>query len=215
MYLKRQAAPKNWPVRRKGTKYLVKPNFNTKKGVPILIILRDILEIAQNRREVKKAIVAKHIIVNNKTSYDEKHNVLLFDKIRILPTKKNYSVEIMENRKLGLREVKESEANFKISKVKDKKILRKGKIQLNLSDGNNFISDIDCNSNDSVIINFDKKTIEKCLPLKEKSNIFVFEGKHAGKRGKIEKIDKKNKIAEIEVDKKRINILIKQLIVIE
>ena len=56
MHLKRQKIPKNWPIKRKGTKYLVRPNSNLTKGIPILIILRDMLKVAQNRREVKRII---------------------------------------------------------------------------------------------------------------------------------------------------------------
>ncbi|MEX0932581.1 MAG: hypothetical protein WDZ77_00570 [Candidatus Pacearchaeota archaeon] len=211
--MKRQKAPKNWPVKRKGTKYLIGPRFGIKNGIPLLVALRDILKIADNRREVKKAINAKNVVVNNKISYDERQGLLLFDKLKIVPLKKSYSVEIMENKKIGLREVNEKDSNFKVSKVIGKKILKKGKVQLNLSDGNNFFSDTGCKLNDSLLINLEKKSIEKCLPLKEGAKVFVFEGKHAGKRGKVFKIDSENKIVEIEVDKEKINVLIKQIIV--
>ena len=33
------------------------------------------------------------------------------------------------------------------------------------------------------------RKIEKCLPLKEKANVIVFEGKHAGEKGSIEKLN--------------------------
>jgi len=42
MHLKRQQAPKNWPIFRKGTKYVVRPKFDTQKGIPLLIVLRDL-----------------------------------------------------------------------------------------------------------------------------------------------------------------------------
>jgi len=42
MHLKRQKIPKNWPVKRKGTKYVVRPNFGTDNSIPLLIVLRDI-----------------------------------------------------------------------------------------------------------------------------------------------------------------------------
>ena len=53
MHLKRQNTPKSWPIHRKGTKYIVRPQFNPRKGVPILILLRDMLKVAKNRKEVK------------------------------------------------------------------------------------------------------------------------------------------------------------------
>ena len=41
-YLKRQKIPKNWPIKRKGSAYVARPNFSINKGIPVLIILRDI-----------------------------------------------------------------------------------------------------------------------------------------------------------------------------
>ena len=113
MYLKRQKAPKNWPIHRKGTKYIVRPRSNIQKGVPLLIILRDMLKIAQNRKEVKKSLHAKHILVNNKIILDEKNNVLLFDTISILPLKKYYRIELSGKGKFEIREIKENEVNTK------------------------------------------------------------------------------------------------------
>jgi len=105
--------------------------------------------------------------------------------------------------------------NFKISKIINKKILKGKKIQLNLGDGRNFLSDIKCSVNDSVLIDLKKRKIEKCLPLKEKAEILVFAGKHSGKKGKINKMDLKKKTAELLFKDGKINVLIKQLIVIE
>ena len=51
--------------------------------------------------------------------------------------------------------------------------------------------------------------------MKEKANALVFSGKHSGKKGIINKIDKKSKMAELTIDKKPVNVLIKQLMVIE
>ena len=58
-HLKRQNAPKSWPIPRKGTTFVVRPNFGFSKGIPLLIILRDMLKIAENKKEVKKAIYMK------------------------------------------------------------------------------------------------------------------------------------------------------------
>jgi small subunit ribosomal protein S4e len=215
MHLKRYKTPKNWPVHRKGTAYVVKPSFNLNNGIPILIILRDILKLAQNKREVKKALNAKNVLLNNKPIRDEKHSALLFDVISIPISKENYRVEISENGKFKVEKLKDSEANKKVSKIINKKVLKGKKTQLNLSDGRNFLSDLKCKVNDSVLINLKENKIEKCLELKEKVNACVFEGKHSGKKGIVNKINQKDKIAELNVDKSKINVLIKQLMVVE
>jgi len=214
-HLKRQKIPKSWPIPRKGTKYVVRPSLNPEKGVPILIILRDILKIAQNRKEVKKALNSKNILLNNKIVKDEKINALLLDVIGVIPSKKYYKVELSENGKFAINEIKESESKHKISKIINKRTLKGKKTQLNLSDGRNVLSKIVCEVNDSVLINFDKNKIEKCISMKEKSKAIVFSGKHSGKYGIIDKINKERKMAELKTDKEIINVLIKQIMVVE
>lgn len=213
MHIKRQKIPKSWPIERKGTSYVVRPKSHLKNGIPVLIILRDILKLAQNKNEAKKAIHSKNILLNNKPVYDEKIPALLFDVITIVPSKKNYRLVLSDKGKFQLKEINDSEANYKIAKITGKKILKDKKIQINLSDGRNFLSNIKCNINDSFLIDFRGKKVIKYLQLKEKAKILVFKGKHIGKKGIVKKIEKK--IAEVDIEGKKVNILIKQLIVIE
>jgi len=211
-HLKRQKAPKTWPIIRKGTKFVVKSDS---KGVPLLIVLRDLLKIARNRKEVKKALNKKDILVGGKVVRDEKKSLRLLDTLTIIPSKKNYIIIHSKKGKFDVEEIKDSEKSKKIVKVVDKKILKGKKTQLNLLDGRNFISDIKCVVNDSILIDTEKNKIEKCLPFKENSNVLVFGGKHSGEKGTIKKIDQKLKMVEIEVNKKPTNVLIKQLMVVE
>ncbi len=215
MHLKRQKAPKNWPIHRKGTKYVVKPKSDLKRGISLLIILRNMLKIVQNRKEAKKAIHLQHIWLNNRPARDEKETVLLFDVIKIVPAKKSYILDLTEKGKITVSEIKNNESDKKVAKIINKKILKRGKIQVNMSDGRNFLSDIKCNTNDSALINLEKKKIEKCIPLKENAEIIVFAGKHAGKKGIARKIDLEKKMVEIKTKDKKINVLIKQVMAIK
>ena len=117
--------------------------------------------------------------------------------------------------KFALEEIKEAEANKKIARVMDKKALKGKKLQLNLSDGRNFISDIKCNTNDSVVVNFKEKKLEKCLPFKDGANVMIFAGKHLGQKGVVKKIKAERKMVAVTVGKEEINALIKQIIVVE
>ena len=130
-HLKRQGIPKNWPINRKGTTFIVKPS--SKKGIPFLIVLRYLLKIAQTRKKVKKAIHRKHLLINNKIVRDEKIGMTLFDTLSIVPSKTYYKLGISEKGKFELKEIKEAEANKKIVKNMDKKVLKGKKVQLNLS----------------------------------------------------------------------------------
>jgi len=212
---KRQSTPKSWPIERKGSTYVVKPRFSIEEGIPILVVLRDILKIAQNRNEVKRIIHLRQILVNERLVTDERNNLLFFDTLNIIPLKECYRMELNENGKFFLSKIKESEANKKIAKIINKKMLKGKKIQLNLSDGRNFISELKCKVNDSVEVNLKEGKIERCLPLKEKIKVVIFAGKHIGKKGEVEKLDLEEKIAKVKIHGKEINILINQLMVVE
>lgn len=214
-HTKRQAAPKKWPTTRKGTTFVVSSNFSPESGVPLLIILRDMLKIAQNRKEVKKALNSKYILLNGKPAKDEKNPAMLLDVLTIVPSKKNYKIVLSPTGKFDTEEIKESEAGKKAAKIINKKMLRGKKVQINLMDGRNFISEIKCNVGDSAVVNFKNKKIEKCIPLKEKENVIVYAGKHAGKKGQIEKLKLERKMASVNVGNEKINVLIKQLMAVE
>lgn len=213
MHLKRQKVPKNWPITRKATKYIVRPNSDVNNGLPVLIALRNILKVAQNRREVKKAIHQGHVLLNNKKVKDEKNAIKLFDIITLVPSKKNYKMSLSDKGKFKLEEIKENEAHIKIVKIIDKKVLKGKKTQLNLSDGKNILLDIKCNTGDSAIINPKENKIEKIIPMQEKSNALVIGGNHAGQKGVINKIMKERKMVELKTDEKIVNALIKHIIV--
>ena len=213
MHLKRQKVPKNWPIKRKGTTYIVRPNANISNGIPILVALRDMLKLAQNRKEVKKAIHSKNLLLNGFPVRDEKNSITLFDTLTLVPSNESYRLSLSEKGKFQIEKINAGEETHKIAKVINKKMLKGKKVQLNLSDGRNFLSDIKCNVNDSVLIDLKKKKIEKCLPLKEKGEVLVFAGKHAGKKANINKIDQVKKMSELTFENKKINVLIKQLII--
>jgi small subunit ribosomal protein S4e len=214
-HLTRQEIPKEWPLPRKGSVYIVRPNNNLTKGVPLLIILRDILKIGNNRREVKKIIHDKRVLLNERPVKDEKENVLLFDVLKFPLIKKNYKLSISGQGKFLLEEIDEKESEKKISKIIGKKILKDKKTQVNLSDGSNFLFNEKFNINDSVVINLKNRKIEKVLPLKEGAKIKVYSGKHIGKTGKIISINKKMKMVTVSSNNQDINVLIKQIMVIE
>ncbi len=209
MHIKRQAVEKSWPVTRKGTKFLVRASHNRKKGVPVLIILRDMMKIAKNRKEVKKILQEGKVLVNNKKIKDDKFSVSPFDLIKI--GDKNYELRFSETGKFDLKETSRKENIYKII---GRKILKNKKIQLNLFFGKNILIDKNTKANigNSLVLGGNK--IKKILPIEKNRNIFVFEGKHRGKEGKIENIDSVKKIAEISYEKEKINVPLKNILVI-
>ncbi|MBU1136443.1 MAG: hypothetical protein ABIG37_03205 [Nanoarchaeota archaeon] len=210
MYLKRNKIPKTWPLKRKGTKYLVRTSHDLKNSIPLMIVLRDILKLTTTKKETKKILNLQKVKINNKLIKNEKFPLSIFDNLKL--ENKNYKV-IIKNKKLNLIEIPEKESQTKISKVIGKKILKQNKIQVNLHDGRNYIIKEKISTGDSVIIDLKENKISKILPLKEKSKVLFTSGKHIGRQAKIEKIEHKNIILEFEGEK--INGKLKNLIVIE
>ena len=180
-----------------------------------MIAIRDILKLGKTRAEVKKIIGQKLVLLNGKEISDDKLGIGLFDILSFPKIKKAYKLVIQKTGKFWLVEVKETEVGKKISKIIGKKILKGKKIQLNISDGRNILSDTKCAVGDSVVLNIKEKRIEKCLPLKNKAKIFLFGGKHIGEEGEILELNENKTIAKTKADGKEINVLTKQLIVIE
>jgi small subunit ribosomal protein S4e len=145
----------------------------------------------------------------------KKNSALLFDTLTIVPSKKNYRIIFNEKGKFALEEISEEDAEKKISKIINKKILNGKKIQINLSDGRNLLYDGKFNIGDSAILNLKNKKIEKIIPLKEGSQVIIYSGKHSGKKGIVEKIEKEKKMAILKYKQERINVLNKQLMAIE
>lgn len=215
MHLKKQRIPNNWPIQRKGTAFVVRPLSRADRGLPLGVIIRDVLKLAQNKKEVKRAIYMGELLINQRPARDVKESLGLYDKMTVVPSKKSYKIVLSEKGKFDVKEIKDNDAQTKLSKIINKKVLRGKKTQLNLIDGTNFLSEIKCEVNDSVKIDFKERKVIECVPLREKTKTIVFAGKHAGKEGVISKINRDNKMAELEVGKDKINVLIKQIMVAE
>lgn len=214
-YLKRQEMPKSWAVPRKGTTYVVSPLSGLQNGLPLLVLLRDLLKVAKNRNEVKKAVKSKAILLNGKEIFEERSLVSLFDVVSLVPSKKFYRLVLSEKGKFVPKEIKEDDSKSKISKVINKKMLKGEKIQINLMDGRNILSNSKAKVNDSIVFSFKDKKIEKILPLENGSRVVIFAGKHSGEKGLVEELDREKKMAEVSLDKKKTKVLIKQIMVIE
>lgn len=209
---KRHNVPKTWPIPRKGTTFVVRRNSI---GIPILIVLRDMLKAAKNKKEVKIAIHRKTVLINNKPVINEKKSMELFDVLTLTPSKTNYRLTLNDKGKYDLEELSEKDAKTKISKIIGKKTIKNKKQQINLYDSRNYLSDIKCRVGDSVVLDLSKNKISKVLPLKEKAKVLVINGKHAGRVGVIQKLLIKEKLAQLKSKEEIFNVLIKQMMVIE
>lgn len=187
MHQKRNKISKTWPIHRKGTKFVAIASHNSKKGIPLLFLIRNVLKIAETRKEVKYMTLNGLVKINNKIRKDESFPVQVFDVISFDKSKKGYRLEIV-NKKFKLKEISGKELDKKIIKISNKKNIKKNIVQMNLEDGQNILSKEKFSVGDSIILNTKDNKIEKILQLKVGANIEIIGGKHAGKVGKLKEI---------------------------
>jgi len=109
--------------------------------LPLLHIVRDLLEIVDNHREAKKLIGLGHFKIDGKIVKDRTFPVGLMDVLSIVKTNKHYRILPDSHHGLILHEIPEAESTFKLCRITQKTTLKGGNIQLNLHDGRNiFIS---------------------------------------------------------------------------
>jgi len=187
---KRLAAPKVRKILRKEKKFTVKsiPGPHPKNAlIPLALVIRDMLKIANNLKEVKYLLTEGKIYVNNKKRRDYRFPVGLFDVISIPELKKNYRIVFDKKGRFTITEEKDSKT--KICKIVGKKTIKGNKIVVITNDG----LQIEDKENkikvgDTIKINLEDKKIIQHLPLQKGSKAYIISGKHSGQKAKIEQI---------------------------
>ena len=191
-HLKRFKAPKHWPIHPKENKWTTKPNAGPhaiEGSLPLLLIVRDILGVADNAREAKRIINTGEILVDGRARKDYKFPVGFMDVIEIPKSEKVYRVLPDEKGRLILYPIAAENKDFKLCKITDKTTIRGGKTQLNLHDGRNQLADNEYKVGDVVILKVPEQEITDRIVF-EKGTIGLITGcKHTGEIGRINKIN--------------------------
>ncbi len=202
MYMKRNTAKKFWPIPRKGTKYLAKPTHEASKSVSLIVMMREVLKLVKNRKELKRLLNEKQVLINQKIIRETNYPLLLFDSLSLPAMKKSYRV-VLKNKRMNLEEINDKEAEQRTYKIINKKQLAKGKIQLNLDCGKNILADTKLKAIKTgtfITINSKNNEVVKTDSLGKGSKVFVISGKHIGTIGEIKGVKEEGEsiIAEIK-----------------
>lgn len=188
---KRVASPTSWPVTKKTHAWVVGANagpHSKETGIPLLVVIRDMLKIANNSREAKSIINEGNVLVDGVIRRDYKYMTGLFDIIS-LPALNDYYRLLLDAKK-RFRLYKESPDAGKLCRINDKTIVKKGAVQLNLHDGSNQLASNDYKTFDTVILSLPDRQIVKHIPYKPGNIAMVVGGEHSGEIGKIKQIRK-------------------------
>jgi len=191
-HLKRYKAPKNWPIHPKEDKWTVKPApgpHAIEKSLSLLIVVRDILGLADNSREAKKIIKTGKILVDGRTRKDYKFPVGFMDVIQIPKTEEAYRILPDLKGRLITHSIPKENVNFKLCKITDKTTIKDGKTQLNLHDGRNIIVDDDFSVGDIIHLEVPAQEINDTFKFEEGAMVLVTGGKHIGEIGNIKEIN--------------------------
>ena len=223
-HISRLAAPRSWQVARKATKWISKPmpGPRTKlEGIPLVVLLRDVAGIIENKRELKYLINTKKILVNGKLYKETRLSVGLFDVISFPTIKKHYRVVLTKLGKLQMFEISNKEANTLLLQVKGKHSITGGKLQVNLSNGWNELTDskTKVKVGESVLFDLKKKKITENFGFNKGATVYFVRGKRAGhsatfKSLKESGILRRQKIAVLELGKETIESALNNLITV-
>ena len=214
-HLKRKPAPAFWPIHRKEAVWTVKPNAGRhpiERSLPLALVLREMLGLARTLGEVKAVLSHGNIMVDGNVEKEELFPTGLMDVISIPGLEQWYRV-LPTEKGLTLHSVAKDEAGFKLGRVEDKTVLKKGNVQLNLHDGRNIVIEVTdankpeedvFNTLDTVKISLPDQEILSHFKLVEGAPALIVGGKHIGKHGKIIAVERrefqkrKNALATIE-----------------
>ncbi len=187
---KRVAAPISWPITRKTHHWVVGANAGShskETGIPLLVVVRDMLKLANNSREAKRIINEGTISVDRKARTDYKYIVGLFDIVSIPSTNEYYRVLLDKQSRFKL--YKEDAGAMKLCRINNKTIVKKGTVQLNLHDGSNILASNDYKTFDTVLLG-ENREIAKHIAYKTGNLAMVVGGEHSGEIGRITQIRK-------------------------
>ncbi|MEK6849914.1 MAG: S4 domain-containing protein [Nanoarchaeota archaeon] len=193
-YLKRYAAPRSWLIQRKTTLYITKPNPGAHpldRALPLNIILKE-LGLAATSREVKKALLAKHILVDGKRIIDPRFPVGLFDTIEVPDAKQAFRMGIDSKGRLALAPATK-DLHHKPCKIINKTMTNNGKLQVNLIDGRNIVADKNTYKvGDTLIVETPSQKILKHLKLEAGATILITAGRYIGQTAKVSTVEGAN-----------------------
>jgi len=199
--LKRKPAPRFWPIHRKEFTWVVKPTsgpHSLEKCMPLALMLRDTLRLAETRKEAKTIVSQGRVYVDGNIRMKDDFPIGLLDVISIPDVGKSFCV-LPSYKGLILKEINSEDAKFKLCRVEDKTVVRNGQVQLHFHDGSNILVKIADPKNpqedvydtlDTVKISLPEKQILEHIKLKEKDFVIITGGKNIGNWGKAVEIEK-------------------------
>ena len=189
---KRLSVPKSWPVERKTAVFTVKATAGPhgEEGVPLLVVLRDVLGYVDSRKEARYALEQDGVLINGVAVSDERRPVGMFDIVAFPERNEHYRVFPDEGGRLALHPIDEEAADSRLGKVAGKRQVGGGVTQLSLHDGSTLtLEDPEYETTDSIVVDNEDSSVVAHFPFEEGALVTAVRGNHAGKIGTIDEIE--------------------------
>ena len=204
-HMKRLTMPRSWPLPRKSSVWIQKPNpcgHPLDLCMPMGVILRDVLGVAQNRREAKKILHSKLVKVDGAIETDIGRGVGLMDVLTVGDV--SYKCVLDTNGKLRYRTIPAKEALTKICRVMGKTTIKGAKTQVHLHDGRNLLFNENPvnNTGDSLVISLPDQEVKSYHKFEEGSIAYLTGGNHIGELATVrgQDIKRSSKANEVQFD---------------
>jgi len=158
-----------------------------------MLIIRDILGLAETRKEANTIISQEQIKVDGKIQKEKGFPIGLMDVISITTIEKAYRV-LPSEKGLILHSIDAEEAKFKLCRIESKSIVKGGHVQLNFHDGRNVLVQLDDPKNPEKDVYRTLDVLKMSIPdqeIVEHANLaggvpaIIFGGKNIGRHGNI------------------------------
>ncbi|MFX1485649.1 MAG: 30S ribosomal protein S4e [Promethearchaeota archaeon] len=201
-HLKRLLAPHFWRMPKKEAVWAARPTpgpHSKDASIPLVVILRYILNYAYTAKEARRIITEGRIEVDGKVRRNPRFSVGLMDVVEIPETKDSFRILPAPKRGLVLHPIKKSETNFKLCRIENKTCVKGGHIQLNLHDGRNYLIKLTDPHNPTediykvhevIVLSLPKQGVKDHIKTEEGVVALTIAGKNLGLVGKIEKIER-------------------------
>jgi small subunit ribosomal protein S4e len=190
---KRLSVPNSWPVERKTNTFTVKADSGPhgEAGVPLVILLRDVLGYVDSKKEARYALNQDTVLVNGDAVSDEQRPIGMFDIVAFEERNEYYRVFPDEGGRLSLTPIDGADADSKLGKIVGKRQVTGGDTQLTLHDGQTLqLEDAaDYGGNDSLVVSNEGADVVAHFPYEEGALVTAVAGSHAGEVGEVEDID--------------------------
>jgi len=181
---KRISASKALNIARKEYAWTIKASpgsHSSRLGVPLGIVLREMLGIAGNAKEARAILNKRLVSVDGVIRTSIRQPVGLFDAVALSGMKKYYRLLLDKKGRFIAKEIPAKNSGFKLVRVTGKKLLKGKKTQLSTNDGRSFvIAKEKAGIGDTLKIGIPEQKIEGIFELEKGNVVFVFTGKRTG-----------------------------------